>query len=113
MIRRWLTGAVLLTLMAPRWGLAAPSASDSPAAAGPAQVGITNYQFSPTVVEVAVGTQVVWVNHDDSLHSVQSDQFSSKPLDTNDTFRYTFTQPGTYKYLCGFHPHMTGTIVVK
>jgi plastocyanin len=25
----------------------------------------------------------------------------------------TFTTPGTYKYFCSLHPHMTGTIVVE
>ena len=38
----------------------------------PAQVVITNYQFSPAVVHVKVGEPFVWLNQDDSLHNVQA-----------------------------------------
>ncbi|HXZ22255.1 MAG TPA: plastocyanin/azurin family copper-binding protein, partial [Pseudolabrys sp.] len=39
--------------------------------------------------------------------------FRSKPLDSEDKYSFTFTTPGTYKYFCSLHPHMTGTIVVE
>jgi plastocyanin len=34
-------------------------------------------------------------------------------LDTDETFTYTFTKPGTYTYFCSIHPKMTGKIVVQ
>jgi plastocyanin len=34
-------------------------------------------------------------------------------LDTDETFTYTFTKPGTYSYFCSIHPKMTGKIVVQ
>ncbi len=37
----------------------------------------------------------------------------SKALDTDDSYSFTFTTPGTYQYFCYIHPHMTGTIVVE
>jgi len=39
--------------------------------------------------------------------------FKSAGLDTDDSFSFTFTKPGIYKYFCSVHPHMVGTIVVK
>ena len=44
---------------------------------------------------------------------VAAHSFRSKALDTDDKFSFTFTTPGTYKYFCSLHPHMTGTIVVE
>jgi plastocyanin len=39
--------------------------------------------------------------------------FKSGALDTDDSFSFTFDKPGTYRYFCSIHPHMTGTVVVK
>src|SRR4029078_97182 len=47
-------------------------------------------------------------------HNVVSDDksFKSKPLDTDETFTYTFTKPGTYTYFFSIPPKMTGKVVV-
>jgi plastocyanin len=80
------------------------------------EVKIDNYSFSPTPLTVAVGTSVTWINHDDIPHTVVSDDnprtFRSGGLDTDDKFSFTFTKPGTYKYFCAVHPHMTGMVIV-
>jgi len=34
-------------------------------------------------------------------------------LDTDNTFSFTFRDPGTYGYFCSLHPHMTATIKVE
>ena len=60
------------------------------------------------------GTTVTWKNEDDIPHTVVSTTkaFRSKALDTDDSFSFTFTTPGTYEYFCSLHPHMVGTVVV-
>ena len=101
------TGAALET------GLA--SAAQPSAAEASAQVNILNYKFDPETLTVRVGTTVTWVNHDEVPHSVMSSDkrfTSSGGLDTNESYSYTFTQPGTYAYYCSLHPFMTGKIVV-
>jgi plastocyanin len=86
------------------------------AAAEMHEVTIDNYTFSPSLLTVPVGTTVTWVNHDDTPHVVVSDDnprtFRSGGLDTDDKFSFTFTKPGTYKYFCAVHPHMTGMVIV-
>jgi plastocyanin len=78
-------------------------------------VTIDNFTFSSKDLTVAVGSTVRWINHDDILHSVvaKSAAFRSKALDTDDVYSFTFTSAGTFDYLCGQHPLMTGTIIVK
>ena len=78
-------------------------------------VKIDNFVFSPNPVTVPVGSAIRWTNQDDIPHNVVSDDksFKSKVLDTDETFTYTFTKPGTYTYFCSIHPKMTGKVVVQ
>jgi len=77
-------------------------------------VTIDNFTFSPAELTVKVGTTVTWKNHDDIPHTVVSaGKFRSKTLDTDDSFSFTFTAAGDYKYFCSLHPHMTGMIKVE
>lgn len=85
-----------------------------PASAGDVAVKIGNFTFGPQEVKVKAGTTVTWTNEDDIPHTVVSPNgFRSKVLDTDGKYSFTFTTPGTYKYFCSLHPHMTGTIVVE
>ena len=77
-------------------------------------VKIGNFTFGPQELKVKSGTTVTWTNEDDIPHTVVSpNNFRSKPLDSEDKYSFTFSTPGTYKYFCSLHPHMTGTIVVE
>lgn len=94
-----------------------------------AAIAIQQFQFSPSTLEVPVGTTVVWTNRDDILHTVTSGTARPAGLGSYDaapdgrfegrmdgaatTFRFTFDRPGTYAYFCDRHRHMTATIVVK
>ena len=78
------------------------------------EVHIDNFTFQPAQLTVKVGTTVTWKNRDDIPHTVVSaGKFRSKTLDTDDSFTFTFTAAGDYKYFCSLHPHMTGTIKVE
>jgi plastocyanin len=78
-------------------------------------VTIDNFSFTPGDLTVAVGTTVKFVNHDDIPHTVVENNkaFRSKPLDTDDSYSYTFASAGTFGYFCGLHPKMVGKIIVK
>lgn len=78
-------------------------------------VTIDNFSFTSPELTVAVGTTVKWVNHDDIPHNVvaMNKAFRSKPLDTDDSYSFTFASAGTYDYFCGLHPKMQGKIIVK
>ncbi|MFI9363291.1 cupredoxin family copper-binding protein [Kitasatospora sp. NPDC053057] len=109
-------------------GTAAVSASPSTSSPSPASgqpsapaaanaVTIKNFAYSPPTLTVKAGTKVTWTNTDPDAHTVTSKQGSGGPLQsaalaTNDTYSYTFTQPGTYPYYCTIHPFMTATVEV-
>jgi plastocyanin len=77
-------------------------------------ITIDNFTFAPAELTVKVGTTVTWTNHDDIPHTIVSaGKFRSKTLDTDNSFSFTFTAAGDYKYFCSLHPHMTGTIKVE
>ncbi len=78
-------------------------------------IAISSFAFSPAVIEVLVGSQVTWTNQDKASHSIVGDAggFTSDTLKQGDSFKHTFKTAGTYKYHCGFHKYMTGTVVVK
>jgi plastocyanin len=87
------------------------------AVAAATQVIIDDFRFGPAALTVPVGTKVVWTNDDSDPHTVTSEAdpklLKSPPLDTGDSFAFTFDKPGTYRYFCSIHPHMQGIIVVQ
>jgi plastocyanin len=82
----------------------------------PDGVTIDNFSFTPATTTVKVGTTVTWTNKDDIPHGIGATNNAfpkSKALDTDDSYSFTFTTPGTYQYFCYLHPKMVGTIVVQ
>jgi plastocyanin len=79
-------------------------------------ISISNFTFAPTAITVRAGQDVTWVNEDDAPHTVvgtdPGSPLKSPALDTGDKYAVTLQQPGTYKYFCSLHPHMTGTVTV-
>jgi amicyanin len=91
------------------------AAGPSPRAQDAASVTIDNFTFNPPRLAVKAGATVTWTNKDDIPHALAAvnHAFRSKALDTDASYSFTFTTPGTYAYFCSLHPHMTGTIVVE
>ena len=79
------------------------------------KVVIGNFAFGPPMLRVKAGTTVTWVNHDDIPHSIVCPPLSvhSHPMDTDESFSFTFAKAGVYNYLCGLHPFMHGQVVVS
>lgn len=69
------------------------------------------------VATVPVGTRVVWKATDDDAHTVSSETtprtLDSPTLLRGETYEFTFTEPGEYRYFCVPHPYMIGSIIVK
>jgi plastocyanin len=86
-------------------------------AATVATVDITKFMFMPMELTVAPGATVRWINHDETPHTVISQDktrlFASKAMDTDDGFDFVFAKEGDYTYVCSVHPFMTGIVHVR
>jgi plastocyanin len=88
--------------------------------------------FQPAKLTIKVGETVEWKNVGNSVHHASSDPSTAinptevsnppgaKPFDSGflqpgQSFTYTFTVPGTYKYICAPHETsgMLGEVVVR
>lgn len=76
-------------------------------------ITIQNFAFSPASLEIEKNAKIIWTNQDSTAHSVKLPQTQSQILSPGDSFSFTFTQTGTFDYLCGIHPSMKGRIIVK
>jgi amicyanin len=94
-------------------GPPAPS-STPPAPISGTAVSIDNFTFAPATLTVHRGDTVTWTNHDEEPHTVAAGDgsFRSPGMHSNATFSFTFTNPGSYDYICSIHPSMHGTVVV-
>jgi plastocyanin len=93
----------------------ATPAAGTPAASTGAAVEIDGFAFRPKSLEVTAGTTVTWTNREVVPHTATAEDgsFDSEALGENDSFSYTFDEPGTYPYLCTFHTNMRGEVVVS
>src|SRR5438067_139883 len=68
--------------------------------------------FSPGTLTIPAGSTVTWKNMSSIAHTVTSSMFNSGNLLPGGTFSFTFKTPGTFQYVCNYHPFMQGTSVV-
>lgn len=78
--------------------------------------------YSPANIAIVIGhnNTVIWKNADRALHTVTSTSvppgaagFNKASMSKGDSLEVTFTSPGTYSYICSYHPWMLGTVTVK
>lgn len=94
---------------------ASPVASPVGAAAGNmVEVAIVDFAFDPAQIEIAAGTTVSWTNEDSVPHTATADDgsFNTGVLQQGNSATHTFDTPGTFPYICAFHPSMKGTVIV-
>jgi plastocyanin len=83
-------------------------------AAGDPGVTIADFHFSPASTTIHAGDTVTWSNNGPSSHTATASNgsFNTGILKKGQSASHTFTQPGTYSYVCQIHSFMHGTIVV-
>jgi plastocyanin len=77
-------------------------------------VVMKNMKFNPPSVEVKSGDVVEWKNEDITPHTATSAAlFDSGSIDSDKSWRHTFTEQGDFPYGCTFHPEMKAVVTVK
>jgi plastocyanin len=96
------------------WPLLLAAVSVGSPAAPTVTVDITRFAYAPKELTIAPGTTVVWINHDETPHTVTSPDktLDSKAMDTDDRYEHTFASEGDVAYSCALHPFMTGVVHV-
>ncbi len=77
--------------------------------------------YNPVTVRIEKGTTISWMNIDKDPHTVTDGTpeskwgqvFDSGLMRQGEEYNFTFTESGTYPYLCALHPWMYGNIVVE
>ncbi|MEU7218035.1 cupredoxin domain-containing protein [Nocardia iowensis] len=108
------SGPAATTTKRPTTPTSQPAGDPKPAAV---TVDVSDMKFSPAEVTIKTGDIITWHFSDKAPHNVQGigDKamgLNSPIIDKGD-WSYTFTVPGTYRYLCSLHPEMRGTITVQ
>lgn len=83
---------------------------------------VKDYSYTPGSATIKQGDTVKWINKAENQHTVTSGKdgvpdgvFSSKRLQKDESFSYTFESPGIFTYFCTPHNAfgMKGTVEVK
>lgn len=83
------------------------------AASDPADI-ISDFKFSPATLTIHVGDTITWTNNGPAPHTATANNgsFDTGNLNKGQSASHTFTQAGTFAYICSIHPFMHGTVVV-
>ncbi len=78
-------------------------------------VEMRDFEFFPARLTVDAGAEVTWVNRDAVPHNAVADDgsFDTGTLNQDDSASATLATPGTYHYVCTFHPGMEATVTVR
>ena len=103
--------------VAPGSASAPPASANPPASsAGGSTVVLLDNHFNPGSLTIAAGTTVTWQNKGLNFHTTTSFNglWDSGVIGSGQTYSFTFSTPGTYKYYCRQHflQGMTATITV-
>ncbi len=73
-----------------------------------------SYRFDPETIEVDAGATVTWRNEDNFTHTVEVEGREDMKVERGESVSVTFSEPGTYDYVCTLHSHdMRGKVIVR
>jgi LPXTG-motif cell wall-anchored protein len=84
-------------------------------AAASGSVTIADFQFTPAQITIDQGDTVTWRNDGPTAHSATAPDgsFDTGIFPAGESRSHTFSEAGTFSYICTPHPNMHGTIVVR
>jgi alcohol dehydrogenase (cytochrome c) len=81
-------------------------------------IGANNveYSYGPARIRVKAGTAVTFANVGDVQHTAtafQKGNWDTGVLEKGQSKTITFSEPGSYYYICAPHPWMYGQVIVE
>jgi plastocyanin len=77
-------------------------------------IQMLDFAFEPAELEIAAGTTVTWTNVGGQPHTATAEDgsFDTGVLTTDRSASHTFTEPGTYPYVCTLHENTMQAVLV-
>jgi plastocyanin len=76
-----------------------------------------DFEFVPAQITVAAGGKVTWTDEDSANHNVKFNTDGAPEgidnLQQDESASVTFAKPGSYAFVCTYHPNMQGTVTVE
>ena len=112
--RALVTGALLVGIIGLGTSVCASAGATTNATSS--TITISNFQFHKMVLKVSPGATIKVMNKDSVVHTLSSihNRFNTGNIagGRSGSFRAP-RKAGTYRYFCGIHQFMTGSIIVK
>lgn len=101
------TRAAILALMLGAAAVAAPSQAET------IEVTIDRLVYAPAEIEAKVGDEIEWVNKDALVHTATLKGGAEVLLPAKKSGSVLLQEPGSFDYICRYHPNMKGRITVR
>lgn len=79
------------------------------------EVAIRGFTYDPATLTAAVGDTVKWTNEDVVPHTATAlnQSWNTGGIEPRAKKTVVMTAKGEYRYLCAYHPNMTGKLIVE
>lgn len=78
-------------------------------------VGIRDFAYEPSRLEIRAGARVTWTNEDSVPHSAtaRGDEWDTGLFGKGESRSRTFDRAGEFSYYCSIHPTMLASLLVR
>lgn len=106
---------VVAAVLLAAWGPLAAACTRAEPDVARHRVDIRAFQYRPARLIVAAGDTVVWINEDAVPHTASAGDraWDTGNIPSKQSGQVVLADKGEYRYVCGFHPNMSGTLVVE
>lgn len=80
---------------------------------GANEIRIIDERYVPNTITIEAGESVTFVNADDDEHTATGPGFDTGKMLPGERVTITFDKPGTFDFVCQFHPEMRGQVIVE
>ncbi|CCE99537.1 plastocyanin-like protein (plasmid) [Sinorhizobium fredii HH103] len=99
--------ATVATLLLGAAAVAAPSQAET------IKVTIERLVYTPADIQAKVGDEVEWINKDVLVHTATVKGGAEVLLPAKKSASLLLQEPGSFDYICRYHPNMKGHITVQ
>jgi plastocyanin len=85
----------------------------APSQAETIEVTIDRLVYAPAEIEAKVGDEIEWVNKDALVHTATLKGGAEVLLPAKKSGSLLLQEPGSFDYICRYHPNMKGRITVR